>query len=222
LAREAREEILCRVFLRLRGRGDLPVRRVRRRGLSGLRRPARRAAPGRLRAVPAIEHGRGLMAAKSIWNGQIRLGTYSVPVKLYSAVLDRNVHFHLLHAKDKARVRPRLEDPENGEEVPRDRIRKGFEAEPGVFVLVDGSDLEAIEPKQSRDIEITRFVDPAVVGPEWYERPYFVGPSGGSRTYASLVAALTHSKKEAIARWTMRKRTYVGALRAKEDRLLLV
>jgi DNA end-binding protein Ku len=162
--------------------------------------------------------------ARATWKGIVRIGKVAVPVKLYSAVRDRTVHFRLLHAKDETPVREHMVHPETGDEVPREEIRKGYEVEPGVFVLIDDDELDAVAPRESRDIEITRFVKDASIDHRWYERPYWLGPDGGSaeRSYAALAAALEKTGREGVAHWTMRARGYVGALRVAEGRLCLI
>jgi DNA end-binding protein Ku len=113
-------------------------------------------------------------------------------------------------------------DPETGREVTSDAIHKGYEVEPGVFVLIDEKDIESVEPKPSRDIELTRFVPAGHVSHLWYERPYYLGPDGNEKAYFEFVEALRHQNREGIARWVMRKKAYVGALRVNDDYLALI
>ena len=71
------------------------------------------------------------MAARAIWKGVLNVGKARVPVRFYSAVEDRDVHFRLLHAKDKQPVSQQMVNPETGKPVPPENVRKGFEVEPG-------------------------------------------------------------------------------------------
>lgn len=164
------------------------------------------------------------MAARAIWKGVLRFADVEVPVKLYSAVEDRKVHFRLLDAERKAPVEQRMVHPENGEPVPKEEVRKGYEAEPGVFVVLDDEDLAAAQPPPSRDIELTRFVDPDEIDPPWYERPYWLGPDGeeAHQPYFALARALEREGRQGVARWTMRKKGYLGALSTRDGRLMLV
>lgn len=164
------------------------------------------------------------MAARASWKGVVRFGGVEVPVKLYSAVEDRKVHFHLLDTRGKERVHQRMVDPERDQPVAKEEVRKGYEAEPGVFVVLDEEDLEAAQPKASRDVEVTRFVPPAELGHQWYERPYWLGPDGkdAAPAYFALARALAAADREGVARWTMRNKSYVGALRPRGDHLVLV
>src|SRR5437870_13656042 len=113
-------------------------------------------------------------------------------------------------------------DAETGKEVPNEEIQKGFEVEPGTFVILDDKELESLEPEASREIEIEQFVPADEIAPEYYDRPYYLGPDGDQNAYFALVEALDRHEKEGVARWVMRKQPYVGALRAENDHLVLV
>ncbi|HEX2254114.1 MAG TPA: Ku protein [Thermoanaerobaculia bacterium] len=162
------------------------------------------------------------MAARAIWKGVIRFGGLDVPVKLYSGVEDRKVHFRLLHEPDLVPLQQRMVNPDTGDVVERDVVRKGYEPEPGTFVVLDADDQAEIEPTPSRDIEITRFVPPDRITPAWYERPYYLGPDGDGDAYFALARALGDRDREGVARWVMRKKRYIGALRVEDGYLLLV
>jgi len=161
------------------------------------------------------------MAARAIWKGNLKLNSTSLPVKLYSAIQDRTVRFHILDDRSKMRVKQHMIDPESGDEVPKEEIRKGFEVEPGTFVILEEKDLESLAPKASRDIEVKQFLPPSAIPPEYYDRPYYVGPDGDSNAYFALVEALKNKEREGVAHWVMRKQPYVGALKAEGDHLLL-
>ena len=75
------------------------------------------------------------MAARAMWKGELKLGTTRVPVKLYSAVQDRTVRFHILDDRAKKRVKQHMIDPDSGDEVPAEEIQKGYEIEPGRYVI---------------------------------------------------------------------------------------
>src|SRR3569832_1019620 len=154
------------------------------------------------------------MAARAIWKGVLKLGTSRVPVKLYSAVQDRTVRFHVLDDHQKKRVKQHMVDPDSGDEDPTEEIQKGYEIEPGRYVILTAEDLEKLEPPASRDIEIAEFVPQTKISQQWYERPYNLGPDVDEIDYIALVDALHSIEAEGIAHWTMRKKYYAGALRA--------
>jgi DNA end-binding protein Ku len=162
-------------------------------------------------------------SARAIWKGVLNFGSVRVPVKLYSAVQGRGVHFRLLHAKDEAPVRQQMVNPETGEVVPQERVAKGFVDEGGVVVKLSDEELEELEPAASRDIEVMRFVKPAAIDHLWYDRPYFLGPDeDADEDYFALAAALVRTERDGVARWVMRNKEYVGALRVRGDHLMLI
>jgi len=163
------------------------------------------------------------MAARAMWKAEVRAGELSVPVKMYAAVENQAVHFRLLDPRGKTPVRQRMVDPETGEEVGKDDVRRGVETESGAFLLLDEEDLEALEPEASRVIEVSGFVPAETLDHRWYDRPYYLGPDGDvADEYFALARALRQTEREGIARWTMRNKRYVGALRWEGDHLLLM
>lgn len=162
------------------------------------------------------------MAARAIWSGTLKLGPASLPVKLYSAVQDRSIRFHIIEEKTKSRVKQHMVNPETGEPVGSADIQKGYEIEPGTFVLVSRDELASLEPKPSRDIDIVRFAPTGGISHIWYDRPYYVGPDGAASDYFALVEALRSANREGLARWVMRKKAYTGALTVNGDYLVLV
>src|SRR5437899_12373120 len=114
------------------------------------------------------------MAARPIWKADLKMGSAKVPVKLYSAAQDQTVRFHILDKKSKTRVKQHMVD-ESGKEVPNEEIRKGFEVEPGTFVILDEQELEKLEPEASREIEITQCLALKEFPPDYYDCPYYLG-----------------------------------------------
>lgn len=162
------------------------------------------------------------MPAATIWKGVIEFGDVKVPVKFHSAVRENPVRFHLLHKKNKIRVKQGMVNPETGEPVPSEHIRRGFAVSEDNCVLVDTADLENLTPKESRSIQIECFVPNEQINHQWYERAYYLGADGNTGDYAALVKALGDNKLEGVARWVMRKRSYIGSLQASQGYLLMV
>jgi DNA end-binding protein Ku len=162
------------------------------------------------------------VTARALWKATLEVGELSLPVKLYSAVADRGVHFRLLHAEDHVPVRQQLVDPRDGREVPREDVRWGLEVEDGRLVALDGEELEKARPEPSREIEVLRFVPRAALDLAWYRRPYFLGPDGSAADCAALVEVLRASDRCGIARWVLRGDRHFGALGWRDDQLQLV
>jgi DNA end-binding protein Ku len=162
------------------------------------------------------------MAARAIWKGKLKLGSTRIPVKIFSAVIDRTVRFHILEEKTKSRVRQHMVNPNTGKEVSSQKIQKGYEIEPGTFVILSADELKGLDPAPSRDIEISHFISPDQVSSQLYDRPYYLGPDGDETAYFAFAEALGNRNREGIAQWVMRNRPYFGALRADEGNLMLI
>lgn len=159
---------------------------------------------------------------RAMWKGVLTFDDVRLPVKLYSAVEDRNIRFRLLHGEDGVPVEQRMLNPRTGETIDYADARRGLEVEPERFVIISPADLDAIEPEASRDIRITRFVEPSRINHQRYDRPYFLGPDENESSYYAFARALGKKEREGVARWVMRKKEYRGALRAREGHLVLI
>ena len=162
------------------------------------------------------------MAARAMWKGDLTIGRTHVPVRFYSAVEDQDVHFRLLHEKDKQPVSQQMVNVETGTPVPRENVRRGFEVDSGVFVLLDDDELASLEPEPSRVVEVMEFVARRAISPQLYERPYWLGPDGDQNSYLALAQALAAKELHGIVHWTMRKKRYVGALHSDGEHLMVV
>lgn len=163
------------------------------------------------------------MGARAIWKGQLLCDETSIAVGLYSAVQDRTVRFNLLHDQDKVRLKLRLRNQRTDEVVEYADASRGFELEPGLVVVMNDEDLQSLEPEPSRDIEITRFVSPEAIAHPLYDRPYYLAPDAGQAAeYFALAQALDDEEKVGIAKWVMRKKSYVGALYSDGSVLMLI
>ena len=161
------------------------------------------------------------MTARAIFKTTIHLGGLAVPVKIYAAAEDRRVHFRLLHAEDLQPVVQQLVNPRTGEPVPPQEVRKGYEAEPGKFVLLD--EIEALlEPQDDRRMEVMQVVPRDVLPVECLDRPYWLGPDGSHDDCFALARALEEEDRVAIVSFTMRKRRYHGAVLGEDGQLGLV
>ena len=162
------------------------------------------------------------MAARAIWKGIITIGSTKVPVNLFTAVQDRTVHFRLLHKTDHQPVKQQLISSETEEDLEYEEAKKAYPIGRDRFVVFDDEELAELEPKDSREIEIRKFVDRADMDPRWYERAYWLAPGENKAAYFALAEALEKKEKEGIAQWVMRKKDYVGSLRPEDGYLMLI
>ena len=151
---------------------------------------------------------------RSIWTGAISFGLVNVPVKLYSAVSKKTVRFHQLHDKDGVRIQQKRVCPADGEEVAYEHIVKGYEITPDQYVIVEPGELEAIEPRKTKTIDIEDFVDQEDIDPLFYDHPYYLMPgTGAAKPYKLLVDAMEEAGKVGIARVVIRQKEQLVALR---------
>lgn len=159
---------------------------------------------------------------RAIWSGAISFGLVNVPIKLYSATSPKTVRFHQLHARDGVRIQQKRVCPADGEEVPYEDIVKGFEIAPDRYVIVRQDELDALDPRHTKTIDIEAFVELADIDPVYYDSAYLVAPStGGAKPYALLLSAMEQAGKVAIGRFVLRTRQQLCALRPANGVLML-
>ncbi len=159
---------------------------------------------------------------RSIWTGAISFGLVTVPVKLYSAVQRKTVRFHQLNQQTGVRIQQKRVDPTTGEEVPYEDVVKGYELTPDRYVVVEPTELEALDPKKTKTIDIEDFVDLAEIDPIFYDHPYYLAPGqGGAKPYRLLLEAMRETGKVAIARVVIRSKEQLVAIRPMGDVLAM-
>jgi DNA end-binding protein Ku len=160
--------------------------------------------------------------ARPIWKGHISFGLVNVPVVLYSAEQRSDLSFRLLDSRNTARVKYERVNEETGEEVPWDKIVKGYEYESGNYVLLSDEELERASVEMTRTIEIEQFVDLSEIDVRFFDRPYILVPDKkGEKGYVLLREAIVESGKAGIASVVIRSRQYLAALIADGDALFL-
>jgi DNA end-binding protein Ku len=162
------------------------------------------------------------MPARAVWKGELAAGRDRLPVKLYSAVEDRKVHFRMLDRKHRKPVHQRIVRKTDGKEVPREEQLKAFPLDRDAAVILRPDELKQVQPEASREIELLRFVPRAALSEQWYDRPYYVGPEKDASAYFALARELEKSGLVGIGRWVMRGSSYVGALTPLDGYLTLI
>jgi DNA end-binding protein Ku len=151
---------------------------------------------------------------RAIWTGAISFGLVTVPVKLYSAVDRKTVRFHQLSGKTGVRVAQKRVDPKTDEEVPYEDIVKGYEIAPDRYVRIEPAELDSLEPRKTKAIEIEEFVELSQIDPIYYDHPYYLAPgTGGAKPYRLLLEAMEETGKVAIARVVIRSKEQLVAVR---------
>jgi DNA end-binding protein Ku len=159
---------------------------------------------------------------RAIWSGSISFGLVNVPVKMTTAVSQKDVRFHQLHAADNTRIQQKRFCPADGEEVPYEQIVKGYEIAPGQYVVITPEELSSLDPVATHTIDIEEFVDLDQIDPIYFDHPYYLVPDArAGKPYALLSRAMERSGKVAIARMVLRTKQYLTALRAKDGALVM-
>jgi len=157
-----------------------------------------------------------------MWSGAISFGLINVPVKLYSAVSRKTVRFHQLNEETGNRIQQKRVDSQTGDEVPFEKIVKGFELTKDRYVVITPDELETLDPEKSRSIDIEDFVDLADIDPVYYDHPYILVPAkGAEKAYGLLLNAMEAAGKVAIARVVLRSKEQLVAIRPAEDLLMM-
>ena len=159
---------------------------------------------------------------RSIWKGSLSFGLVNVPVKVVSAVRQKDVRFHMLHAADGARIEQKRVCSADGEEVPYDQVVKGYQVGTDEYVVVTPEELDAVDPEKTETIDIQDFVDIYQIDPIYFEKPYYLVPEkGAAKAYKLLHQAMADAQKIAIARVVLRAKEHLVAVRPLGDVLAM-
>jgi DNA end-binding protein Ku len=159
---------------------------------------------------------------RAIWTGAISFGLVNVPVRMYSAIDEQDLHFHYLHRKDDSRIGYEKVCKKEGKPVPDDEIVKAYEFSEGEYVYLTDEDFEAAEGPKYKSIDISDFVPYEEIDPIYFERTYYLGPAeGAEKVYGLLVRAMEDSGLAAIGSYVMRDKQQLGCLRIREGVITL-
>jgi DNA end-binding protein Ku len=159
---------------------------------------------------------------RALWSGAITFGLVNVPVRLYSAVSEHKLHFTLVHEKDESPIGYQKICKREDKPVPDKEIVKAFEFRKGEYVHLDDEDFAAARVEGYKAIDITDFVPSEQIDPIFFAHTYYVGPQDGAqKVYSLLVRAMEDSDLVAIAKFVMRDRQYLGALRVRDGLITL-
>jgi DNA end-binding protein Ku len=160
--------------------------------------------------------------ARSIWKGSISFGLVNIPVGLYTAEKSAELHFNLLDKRNMAPVHYQRVNAKNGKEVPWEQTVRGYEFEPGRYVVLSDDDLKRANPESTQTVEIIDFVDLGEISPVYFEKPYFLAPERqGAKSYALLRETLRRTGKAGIAKVVIRTRQYLAAVVPMDDVIVL-
>src|SRR4051812_23404499 len=153
--------------------------------------------------------------ARAIWSGVMSFGLVTVPIEVYSATEAHEPTFHQFEKGTNDRIRYQRVNERTGKEVDYGDIVKGADVGRDRYVMLDQDELDSVAPGRSRTMEIETFVDLDDIDPIHFAKTYYLGPKGEEtkKTYALLRDAMAQTNRAAIARFVMRNKEYLGAIR---------
>ena len=159
---------------------------------------------------------------RPLWKGAISFGMVTIPIKLYTATEEKDVHFNMLHAEDMSRIKQKRFCSEEDVEVSNDEIIKGYEITPGRYVTMDEDDFSKVPLTTTRTIDIQEFVSLEQIDPIYYQKTYFLEPDEvGIKPFALLMKTLEETERVAIAKVAMRQKEQLCTLRVREGTVVL-
>ncbi len=159
---------------------------------------------------------------RAIWSGAISFGLVNVPVRMFSAIQENDLRFHMVREKDGSRIGYDKVAKKDGKPVDDDDIVKAYETDKGKLVYLSDDDFEAAQTKGYHSIDVTDFVPYEQIDPIYFEHTYYLGPQDGAeKVYALLVQALERSGLVGIGSFVMRQREQLGCIRVREGALTL-
>lgn len=159
---------------------------------------------------------------RSLWKGAITFGLISIPVRLYSAVQEKSLKFHLLHEEDGGRIRYKRECAKCGKEVSWDDIVKGYEYSKDHYVQFTSEELEALDVESIRAIDVVAFVPLGDIDPIYFDKTYYVGPeASGVKAYKLLADALEAEGQVGVAKIALRDKEHLATIRLKDGIFVL-
>jgi DNA end-binding protein Ku len=162
------------------------------------------------------------MAPRALWTGSISFGLVNVPVRVFGAVHEHKLGFHLVHAPDDGAIGYQKICKIEDKPVPNDEIVRAFEFKKGEFVHMEEEDFDAVRVEGQHTIDLEDFVPYEEIDPTFFAHTYLVGPQeGAERPYALLVRAMEESGLAGIGKFVMRSRQYLGCLRVRNGSLTL-
>jgi DNA end-binding protein Ku len=159
---------------------------------------------------------------RSLWNGTISVGLIAVPVKLYTAVESKTVHFREVHLEDEGKVEHRRFCSAEDREVPYEEVVKGYEVGDEEYVILDKDEIAAAAGDRTHVVDVEAFVETDAIDPVFYEKTYYLGAGAkGGDAYRLLHDALAKTGRAGLGRFTFHNREYLAVLRPLDGVLAL-
>lgn len=152
----------------------------------------------------------------------ITFGMVAIPIAMYTATQDNDIHFNQLHKEDNSRIRYKKTCAHCGKEIRTEDIVKGYEYDEDKYVVVTDSEIEKIKTEKEKSIQILHFAQLNQISPVYYDKTYQAAPeAGGEKAFELLRAALMAEQKIAIGKAVMGTKDTLMAIIPREDCILI-
>ena len=161
---------------------------------------------------------------RAIWRGSISFGLVNVPVRMYAAISEEDLHFHMMHAKDESPIGYQKVCKKEHRPVPDDEIVRAYELDDGSMVVLDEQDFEAAKADGYHAITVLDFVPYDEIDPIYFERTFYLGPQddgASTHVYTLLVKAIEDAGLAGICSYIFHNREQLGCLRVRDGVLVL-
>ena len=159
---------------------------------------------------------------RAIWKGAVSFGLVNVPVRLYSATENHDIHFRQVHRTDGGRIRYKRFCSKDGQEVAYDDIAKGYETEDGEMVVLTDEDMADLPVRSSKEISVEKFVPEDQIDPMLLDKSYYLEPDkSATKPYVLLREALEREGRMAIVTVAIRSRMTLAVLRVREGVIVM-
>lgn len=152
----------------------------------------------------------------------ITFGMVAIPIAMYIATQDNDIHFNQLHKEDNSRIRYKKTCAHCGKEIATGDIVKGFEYDKDKYAVVTDDEIEKIKTEKEKSIQILHFAQLNQISPVYYDKTYQAAPeAGGEKAFELLRAALMAEQKIAIGKTVMGTKDTLMAIIPREDGILI-
>lgn len=159
----------------------------------------------------------------TMWKGSISFGLVNIPINMFAATEEKDIRFRFLHKECNTPIKYEKVCPVCNREIKDEEIVKGYEFEPGRFIIIEENDLETLKTdNRGKNIEILDFVNLVEIDPIYFNKTYYLAPQdNGGKAYLLLQKAMKDTSKIAIARITIRNKQSLAALRVSKNVLVM-
>lgn len=152
----------------------------------------------------------------------IAFGMVAIPIAMFTATQDKDIHFNQLHKADNSRIRYKKTCGHCGKEIKSEDIIKGYEYDEDKYVVITDEEIEKIKTEKEKSIQILHFAQLNQISPVYYDKTYQAAPEpGGEKAFELLRSALMAEQKIAIGKTVLGTKDTLMAIIPREEGILI-